>query len=78
MHGDEQELEAAGEEAEHQQHVRAVPEGFGQRIAQRLLAARRAGRRSRIAGVRNAAASGMMLSVMSPKPTSACCQPNHR
>ena len=32
MHGDEGELEAAGEEAEHQQHVAAVPEGFRQRV----------------------------------------------
>ena len=28
MHGDEGELEAAGEEAEHQQHVAAMPEGL--------------------------------------------------
>ena len=31
MHGDECELEAAGEEAEHQQHIGAMAEGFGQR-----------------------------------------------
>ena len=37
MHGDEGELEAAGEEAEHQQHVGAVAEGFGERGPERLL-----------------------------------------
>ncbi len=37
VHGDEQELEAAGEESEHQQHVTAVAEGLGQRLHQRLL-----------------------------------------
>ena len=36
MHGDEGELEAAGEEADHQQHVAAVAEGLGQRVAERL------------------------------------------
>ena len=40
MHGDEGELEAAGEEAEHQQHVAAVTE----RLAQRLLGRLRLGR----------------------------------
>ena len=38
MHGDEQQLEAAGEEAEHQQNVAAMAEGLGQRLQQRLLA----------------------------------------
>ena len=32
MHGDEGELEAAGEEAEHQQHVAAMPERLDQRL----------------------------------------------
>ena len=31
MHGDEGELEAASEEAEHQQHIGAMAEGFGER-----------------------------------------------
>ena len=33
MHGDEGELKAAGEEAEHQQHIGAVAEGLRQRRA---------------------------------------------
>ena len=37
MGGDEGELEAAGEEAEHQEHVGAVPERFGQRLPDRLV-----------------------------------------
>ena len=43
MHGHESELEAAGEEAEHQQHVAAVPEGLGQRVPERLRRYRRDG-----------------------------------
>ena len=38
MHGDEENLEAAGEEAEHQQHVAAMTEGLGERLRDRLLA----------------------------------------
>ena len=37
VRGDEGELEAAGEEAEHQQDVAAVPEGLGQRLRDRLV-----------------------------------------
>ena len=37
MHGDEGELEAAGEEAEHQQHIGAMAEGFRERRLERLL-----------------------------------------
>ena len=43
MHGDEGELEAAGEEAEHEQHVAAVPEGLRQRLRDRLARQARAG-----------------------------------
>jgi hypothetical protein len=48
MRGDEGELEAAGEEAEHEQHIGAVPEGFGERVPERLrrVAARKAGRKT--------------------------------
>ena len=41
MRGDEGELKAAGEEAEHQQHVGAVTEGFGQRLPEDCGAAAR-------------------------------------
>ena len=37
MHGDERELKAAGEEAEHQQHIGAMTEGFGERMLEGLL-----------------------------------------
>ena len=36
MHGDEGELEAAGEEAEHQQHIAAMAEGLRHGLAKRL------------------------------------------
>ena len=36
MRGDEGELESAGEEAQHQQHIGPVTEGFAQRLPQRL------------------------------------------
>ncbi len=41
VHGDESELEAAGEEAEHQQHVAAMTEGLAERLCDRLLRTRR-------------------------------------
>ena len=37
VHGDEGELEAAGEEAEHEQHIGAVLERLGQGLADRLV-----------------------------------------
>src|SRR5262245_23221492 len=49
MHGDEEDLEAAGEEAKHEQPVAAVAECLGQRLRQGLL--RRRGRSSPCAGV---------------------------
>ncbi len=36
MHGDKLQLEAAGEEAEHQQHIGTMDERFAQGLAQRL------------------------------------------
>ena len=50
MHGDEGELEAAGEEAEHQQHVAAMAEGLAQRLLG-LICSLAAGRRLRPGGV---------------------------
>ena len=61
MHGDEEHLEAAGEEAEHQQHVAAMAERLGERLRHRLL--RRAALRRGRAGCRGAASandSGMI------------------
>jgi hypothetical protein len=43
MYGHEGQLEAAGEKAEHQQHIGTMAEGFGQRLPDRL---RRRGRRA--------------------------------
>ena len=36
VHGDERQLEAAGEETEHEQHVGAVGKGLAQGVGQRL------------------------------------------
>jgi hypothetical protein len=47
MHGDEGELKAAGEEAEHQQHIGAMAERFRQRRLERLLVGDRDIRRRR-------------------------------
>ena len=44
MHGDESKLEAAGEEAEHQQHVRAVTKSLSERLGEGLLIRRRLAR----------------------------------
>jgi hypothetical protein len=52
MRGDEGELEAAGEEAEHEQHVAAVPERLRERLRDRLA------RRRRTAGLRRVATPG--------------------
>ena len=57
MDGDESELEAAGEEAEHQQHIAAMAEGLDQRLLGRLR--RRAGDgAAAVAGVASAIDSG--------------------
>jgi hypothetical protein len=51
MHGHEEGLKAAGEIAEHQQHVAPVAERFGERLRDRLLlCARACRRRQRIPG----------------------------
>ena len=47
MHGDEEELKAAGEVAEHQQHVAAVAERFRQRLRRRFGLRHRGRRRAR-------------------------------
>ena len=47
MHGDEGQLKAAGEEAEHQQHIGAMAERFRQRRLERLLVRGRHIRRCR-------------------------------
>ena len=77
MHGDEEELEAAGEEAEHQQHVAAVAEGLGQRLLSAIcVAARAAAATGAFArGVASASDSGMISSTTPAKITSVCCQP---
>ena len=73
MDGDERELEAAGEEAEHQQHVAAVAERFRQRLPQRLRCGA-LGRRAS-AGVASASDNGRISSIRPPKISSAFCQP---
>ena len=55
MGGDEGELEAAGEEPEHQQHVAAMPEGFGQRLCDRLIGN---GRGARFLGIERPGGQG--------------------
>ena len=73
MHGDELQLEAAGEEAEHEQNIGAVGKSFAQRVPQRL---RFALMRVAEGGVANASDSGSTPSMLTAKITSVCCQPN--
>ena len=63
VHGDEGELEAAGEEAEHQQHIGAMPERLRQRLPQRLRSPRHAGPCARRGGVASASDSGSTSSI---------------
>ena len=72
VHGDEGELEAAGEEAEHQQHVAAMAE----RLAQRLLADLQldGGGGAAAGGVASTSDSGSTSSIMPAKTNSAVCQ----
>ncbi len=67
-------LEAAGEEAEHQQHVGAMRERFAQRLAQRLRRDFRCCLRR--LGVASAIDSGSTASMLTAKIVSVCCQPN--
>ena len=75
MHGDEGELEAAGEEAEHQQNIGAVPERLGRGLLHRLrsAAAARAGRAPR--GAISVSDSGTIRSSRQEKISSVVCQP---
>ena len=73
VHGDEGELKAAGEEAEHQQHIGAMAERFGQRLPQDCV--RAAAGRAADAGERSASDSGSTASMMTAKIASAFCQP---
>ena len=75
MHGDEGELEAAGEEAEHQQHIGAVAERLGQRLPDRLLRPDRRRLAGVAAGVASASDSGMISSSRQAKIISVVCQP---
>ena len=74
MHGDERELKAAGEEAEHQQHVGAMPEGFDKRLLERLRA-RRDGEVARTRR-RQRDRSGNTSSIMPANINSVLCQAN--
>src|ERR671924_1116625 len=49
MHGDEEDLEAAGEESQHEQHITLVAKRLAERLCHRLLGL--AGRRDRPAGL---------------------------
>ena len=74
MHGDEGKLEAAGEEAEHQQHIGAMAEGLGERGLERLLVRR--GHVDVVAGgVDSASDSGTISSIRPANTISAVCQP---
>ena len=75
MHGDERDVEAAGEEAEHEQHVGAVAEGFAERLAERLRPHRIAAALCPCAGVATAKASGSTSSTSTAKTSSVLCQP---
>ena len=76
MHGDEGELEAAGEEAEHQQHVGAMAERLRQRLLAPIAAARAAARARGACAARSASATAACTSSSTPaKITSVVCQP---
>ena len=76
MHGDEEELEAAGEEAEHEQHVAAVPERLGQRLPTACRGAPVAADAAPACrGAASANDSGRISSRMAAKISSVCCQP---
>ena len=76
VHGDECELEAAGEEAEHEQHVGAMTDRLRQRLPQRL--GRHAMHRSclRRAPSRSQATAAAPAACPRRRPRSAVCQPN--
>ena len=75
MHGDESELKAAGEEAEHQQHVGAMAERFRERMLEGLLFRRR--QRSPIRPAASPAPATAARPAASGRrtPISAVCQP---
>ena len=76
MHRDEEYLEAAGEEAEHQQHIAAMAECLGERLRRPTACAARRRPAPPAAGTASASDSGMMKRTQAPKITSVCCQPN--
>ena len=76
MHGDEEDLEAAGEETQHEQHVAGMAARLGERLRRRLPGQR--GRRRRppaLRGEASASDSGMMSSTSAAKISSVSCQP---
>ncbi len=75
MHGDELQLKAAGEEAEHEQNVGAVGERFATAHAA-AIARLRLSCASADGGVASANDSGSTASMLTAKIISVCCQPN--
>ena len=77
MHGDEEELKAAGEIAEDEQHVAAVTERLRQRLRRRFaLRACRRGEPGARGGAASASDSGSIVSRITAKISSVFCQPN--
>ena len=75
MHGDEEDLEAAGEETQHEQHVAGVAARLGERLRRRLLGSAAAAGAPALRGEASASDSGMMSSTSAAKMSSVSCQP---
>ena len=75
VHGDEGELEAAGEEAEHQQQIGAMREGFAQALAA-AIALRAVCACCRQAASPTRATAAARAACSRQRSVSVCCQPN--